>query len=211
MKSAFDFFDKIYYINLDHRVDRQEHMQGIFKQLGISERVERVPGIIANPPILGCGKAHLQCIQEGLSAKADNIFVFEDDCMLDNYNDDKFKISINDMMRSYPTWDMIYLGGDSRKPLEKKTVNLNRCWFSLAHSYGISSKGMEKINSLLPKSLEKIKPGKKGWRRFNRYHHDHWYWQNLETYCTSPLMTKQIDSYSDIESKERETNNRDWG
>jgi hypothetical protein len=207
---SFNFFDKIFYINLDHREDRRDHMFGVFSRLGILDRVIRVPGIVADPPILGCGLAHLQCIREGIFAKAKNIFVFEDDVMLDGYDHSIFQAAIDDMVH-YPEWDMIYLGGDSRKPLERVTDNLNRCWFSLAHSYGVSSNGMEKINSQLSKSLEKIKPGKKGWRRFNRYHHDHWYWQNLETFCTSPLMTKQIDSYSDIERKERSTDNRDWG
>ena len=209
-KTAFDFFDQIYYINLDHRDDRRTHMIEVFKDLGILDRVHRVPGIIKDPPILGCGQAHLQCILEGISSNADNIFVFEDDVELDEYQDDIFKGALSDMISKFPDWDLIYLGGDSRKDPQPRTKNLNRCWFSLAHSYGVSLKGMKTISQKLPNSLNKIKPGKKGWRRSDRFHHDHWYWQNLETYSTVPLMTKQINSYSDIEKKIRVTENRNW-
>jgi len=41
--NPFDFFDKIYYINLDSRIDRREKMEEQLNKLGIT--AERFPAI----------------------------------------------------------------------------------------------------------------------------------------------------------------------
>ena len=41
MNNPFDFFEEIWCINLDHRIDRWELSQQEFEKLGIKERVQR--------------------------------------------------------------------------------------------------------------------------------------------------------------------------
>lgn len=41
MKNPFDYFDKIYCINLDSRTDRWERTQTEFEKVGIENRVTR--------------------------------------------------------------------------------------------------------------------------------------------------------------------------
>ena len=43
-EEAFDYFDKIFCINLDSRPDRWELAQSEFDKVGILDRVERVSG-----------------------------------------------------------------------------------------------------------------------------------------------------------------------
>ena len=43
MKNPFDYFDKIYCINLDYRTDRWEQVQNEFEKIGIENKVIRVP------------------------------------------------------------------------------------------------------------------------------------------------------------------------
>tara|TARA_Y100001933_G_scaffold265198_1_gene336818 strand:- start:3881 stop:4603 length:723 start_codon:yes stop_codon:yes gene_type:complete len=43
MKNPFDYFDKIYCINLDSRADRWEQVQTEFEKIGIENKVIRVP------------------------------------------------------------------------------------------------------------------------------------------------------------------------
>ena len=45
MKNPFDFFEKIYCINLDHRHDRWEECCKIFNEYGMSDKVERFSAI----------------------------------------------------------------------------------------------------------------------------------------------------------------------
>lgn len=53
MKNPFDYFDKIYCINLDSRPDRWELAQKEFKKIGILDRVERFSACIGKEIVNG--------------------------------------------------------------------------------------------------------------------------------------------------------------
>jgi GR25 family glycosyltransferase involved in LPS biosynthesis len=78
-----DKIDKIYYINLDYRTDRNEQFsQQIathFKDGILESRIERFPAIKHNHGLLGCSMSHLEVIKKAKADGARYVLVFEDD------------------------------------------------------------------------------------------------------------------------------------
>jgi GR25 family glycosyltransferase involved in LPS biosynthesis len=75
--------DKIYYINLDHRIDRRTEIEhefaSHFRSTILEHRVERFPAIKHNQGLLGCSISHLEVIKRAKANGAKYIIVFEDD------------------------------------------------------------------------------------------------------------------------------------
>jgi GR25 family glycosyltransferase involved in LPS biosynthesis len=75
--------DKIYYINLEHRIDRKEQFEKQitthFANSILESRIERFPAIKHNQGLLGCSMSHLEVIKKAKLTCARYIIVFEDD------------------------------------------------------------------------------------------------------------------------------------
>jgi hypothetical protein len=70
--------DAIYYINLDHRTDRNESILNQLAPFNHSNII-RVPGVIARFGAIGCGLAHIECIQRFIKSSFQNCLILEDD------------------------------------------------------------------------------------------------------------------------------------
>lgn len=75
--------DKIYYINLDHRIDRRTEIEhefsSHFRGTILEHRIERFPAIKHTLGLLGCSISHLEVIKRAKANGAKYIIVFEDD------------------------------------------------------------------------------------------------------------------------------------
>jgi GR25 family glycosyltransferase involved in LPS biosynthesis len=77
--------DAIYYINLDHRVDKRQHMETnvfpYFQQdkLNLADRIERFPAILHPNGAIGCSLSHIAVARKAKSAGARYYIVLEDD------------------------------------------------------------------------------------------------------------------------------------
>jgi glycosyl transferase family 25 len=80
-----DNIDHVYYINLDHRNDRNIQFLGevenMFKGGILENRIERFPAIENSNGALGCSMSHLAIIKDAKTKGYRNIIVFEDDFM----------------------------------------------------------------------------------------------------------------------------------
>lgn len=76
-----EHIEKIYYINLDHRLDRRDQFLNEMARFGISpEKIERVSGIYNKEfGILGCGLSHKKAIETFLASNYKTCMIFEDD------------------------------------------------------------------------------------------------------------------------------------
>ena len=139
------FFDKIFYINIDSRTDRNELMIDNFKRFGITN-YERVSGIKfdtlpdkylyrnfinSNSKYtlgqLGCREAHVNCIKLAKERGYKNVFILEDDIQfLQNPND---ILTYNSPILE--NWDMLYFGGLIEQYFRNQIV--------MAHAYCVNS------------------------------------------------------------------------
>jgi len=75
------YVDAIYYINLDHRTDRNEECLAEFQKMGISsEKIVRIPAIRKEGQgDLGCSLSHIKALETFLASPHQNCIVLEDD------------------------------------------------------------------------------------------------------------------------------------
>lgn len=164
MDNPFDFFDKIFYINLDSRVDRREFMESQFIKYNIE--AERFPAVnitkeenenlIKNgcvfydsdrpeyaPRIKSCTISHLHVLLKAKMMMYKNYLVLEDDSLFDDNIVEELQKSIEDLKNK--NWDIFYLGCN---PLEyyKDTDNLGRVIRTLTtHAFAVNQKFYDTI------------------------------------------------------------------
>jgi GR25 family glycosyltransferase involved in LPS biosynthesis len=144
MDNPFDFFDKIFYINLDSRTDRRKLMEEQFQRFGI--KAERFPAVSLTkednddlvargckfydderpeyaPRIKSCTLSHLTILFRAKIMNYKNILIFEDDAVIDEGVFENLSKCIIDLEKV--DWGIFYLGCN---PLEyfKETEYLGR-------------------------------------------------------------------------------------
>ena len=165
MSNPFDFFDKVFCINLDNRKDRWEKCLGKFALLGIEGKVERFSALTLShltdiaPKTrgrAGCALSHATILRKASELKLNNYLVLEDDFDL-CYSPDECLRSLQLSQEELPKeWNIFYLGGNLTDeygifPLEKFTNNLfklNSC--HTTHSLAVNSNFYETLNKELP-------------------------------------------------------------
>lgn len=147
--TAFDFFDKIFYINLDRRDDRREHVENEFDKIHVLDKVERVPGYgIPGDSAGGCFLSHAKCVQIAKSRRYRNILIFEDDISFINHDiiTDTIINSTRDLIDVDPTWDLFYIGGDlcgKSRLVTENLIKVNKMWCT--QGYAINHTCYDKI------------------------------------------------------------------
>jgi hypothetical protein len=191
IQEAFNYFDAIYVINLDSRPDRLTRVMSSFADLGISDRVERFPGIVPTEGsgALGCLMSHVAIIEQAKTKGLKNVLIFEDDVQFLNIE------SIAPAVEQLSTkkWALYYLGYNSHSPLNKVTPNLlklAKCYSTHAIAYNSSIFDLI-IASFDSKKIKLI---------------DVWLSENVQSRfnCLGnyPIAATQFSNYSDIEKKE---------
>jgi len=197
MKNPFDFFDEIYCINLDNRIDRWKHAQKEFDKVGIKDRVIRFSAIKEDDGRLGIIKSNLGIVKLAKKKKLKNVLVFEDDVefIVDNPLEVLSK-SIDDIGNL--NWSLFYLGANTHN----KLIKIKKHLILLKNSFAVHSMAYnENIYDVFIQKYDGVKM---------LYKHsdilDVFLAQEIqEKYIclmVNPMMTSQINSYSDIEKCE---------
>lgn len=212
MSNPFDFFEKIYCINLDHRTDRWQECCDIFNQYNIINKVERFPAIQYKHQDsryskamgqLGCSASHFEITRNALERNLENYLVLEDDF----YFLDKPEIlfnKLNNSLKQLPLdWNMFYLGANLDSsyglyPIEKYSENLlklNSC--HTTHAFSVNKNLYEKI---LEKSLFRI-PIEEWYKKYSVI--DVYFSKEIlkhnKCFISNPLLSLQKAGFSNIE------------
>jgi hypothetical protein len=136
---SWSFFDKIYCISLDKRIDRREQAKKQFADQGFLERVEFV--VVAKHPTNqeeGIYLSHMKCLKKGIDSGAQNILVFEDDVFFDRFDPHVLQRAC-EYLQKLPRWNGFFLGCmiDGSKSTDEK--NLKKITHrTLAHAYALN-------------------------------------------------------------------------
>ena len=108
--NKYNFFDKIYCINLKYRKDRYNSSLNTFKKL----KINNIKYFIANKHPkggrYGCFDSHIKIIYNAYINNYNYILIFEDDVKIAKYyNNILLNKSIN-FMKNNNNWDIFYLG-----------------------------------------------------------------------------------------------------
>jgi len=138
MNNPFDFFDRIFCINLDSRPDRWERCLDQFKIFGIDDKVQRFSAIKivdqnneSNKFLgrCGCSLSHFEICKIAKKENLKNYLVLEDDFEI-NLDKNSLFDNLDKSIKELPEdWDILYLGGNLTNeygvyPIEKYSKNL---------------------------------------------------------------------------------------
>jgi len=205
---GINYFDKIFYINLDHRKDRKEKLLKQLKKLDVKqEKIIRIPAIL---DLLngqrGCALSHIKALDLAIEKNLKNILILEDDC---EFVQPKFSINslIKYFFQNIQKWDVFFLGSDIAQFEKTKYEKINRILKSyLAHAYAVNRHYMETLKKCFEESYFLLKKEVFFNQKFDFAIDKHWnYLQKKDKwYMLNSLIAKQSMSYSDIEKIEKE-------
>lgn len=196
---CLDDVKNVFYINLEHRTDRKEHVEEELTKVGL--KGTRFNAIRMENGAIGCSMSHLKILQDALKNKLDHVLIVEDDISF--LQPDIFKNQINRFFeRNDNKWDVILLAGNNIPPYEEvddTCIKVTRCqtttgYLVNGHYINILAQNVKMgLTNLINKPKEK-----------HKYAIDR-FWFVLQGaskwYLITPLTVVQREDYSDIEKK----------
>ncbi len=189
------YFDKIYYINLERRPDRNEQCIEELNKYNINaERFDAVDYKKLNLklPWMGCLLSNLEVIKHSKEKGFNSILILEDDILFN----DKLEELFNEYITQVPdNWDMLYLSGNHNQHCGYHSnyisENVIKCTLTYStHSFAIKSSVYDLIIDYLTNNQTQPVDV--------LYTHI----QNIcNAYSLSPGLTSQRVGFSDIENK----------
>ena len=135
----WSFFDKIYCISIDTRIDRRTEAKKQFSQVGLLERVEFV--LVkkhTDNPEKGIFESHICCLEKGLQAGAQHILIFEDDVLIRNFQSNAL-VEAGTFLKNTPDWNAFFLGAIISKMQKTDTRSVVNIQFRCrAHAYALN-------------------------------------------------------------------------
>jgi hypothetical protein len=196
MVNLTKYFDKIYVINLDRRLDRYDSFKKEMSKYGI-ENVERFSAIdgstlVNNTSLLsgeiGVLQSHLEIIKKCKEDNLKNVLILEDDVYFLNEI-----LKLDNYMSLVPNdWDFIYFGGNHvygtpPEIINEKIIRLN---YTVAlQCVAINNSMFDVIEAVLPKMKKQV----------DGYYAD--LHKTFNAYGFYPSMAKQIAGFSDIQNR----------
>ena len=187
-----------FYINLDSRPDRKQHVE---RQLGIiGINAQRFKAIKLQNGAMGCSMSHLKLIE---TAKANNwphILVVEDDILFTNPS--LFIQQCNKFLSTHKEFDVALISGNNVPPyreIDDTCVQVTKCQ---------TTTGYLVQNHYFDTLIQNYKMGIQNLMREPENHRIYAidkFWFNLQAihkwYLIIPLTVTQREDYSDIEKR----------
>lgn len=202
-----DNIDVIYYINLDHRKDRQTEFLDEMAKMGVPlSKLVRIPGVYKpGQGDLGCSQSHCNAMKTFLDSSYTNCIVFEDDFMFVQTKDIVEK-TISLFISSKIPYDVCMLSSNTISSTDTDKTFLKKVISAQTTSGYLVSKQFAPtlLNNYLEgsKLLEESYSQGKGDHIQGPYCVDQ-YWKRLQSdakwFVYEPKLGKQRDSVSDIQ------------
>ena len=197
--------DAILYINLAHRIDRNEHiLNEIHKLCKDDSKIHRIDAIQKDPGILGCGYSHIKTLQYALDHPEWNtVLILEDDFTFKSDSSVEILTNIEMLFNYCNDFNILFLSHNHNKIKYKDThlpflkkVNYSQT----ASSYIIKRDYIQTLlNNMSNGVNDMITNG------IQHYNCIDVYWTRLmplgKWYTIYPAIGYQYENYSDIEKK----------
>ena len=180
-----------FYINLEHRKERDLITRQELKKLGI-KKPNRFNAITHEIPLVGCALSHIACLEKAKELGWDYVIVFEDDLKIEGKNSLLSKFNKYIKM----DFDVLYLGCWNYLPPEKINNDLAKVVRAVCnHAYIVKQHYYDTFLQNLKEGIEwKLKEDIRD-NNIDEYHYklqekDNWY-------CITPIHITQRDGWSD--------------
>jgi len=193
----------VFYINLEHRKDRKEHVESQLKSVGITE-FERFNAVKLSNGRVGCSMSHLQCLKLAKERNYDHLMICEDDTTF--LNPTLFKNQINTFFQNIniniKKWDVLLLGGNNvppYQPIDDTCIRVSHCQTTTC--YLVQNHYFDTLIANIKEGIQHLMREPDN----HRYYAIDMYWLQLQKkdiwLLIVPLSVIQKEDYSDIEQR----------
>lgn len=185
----WEFIDKVVYINLDKRPDRNEHMKKMTSTFG--DKVIRFEAIEDTHGYLGCARSHIGLLELAIQENWKNVLVLEDDAEWNNLEENYERLE----RLSTLDYDILLLGGVAVIKDNNDKVYSSQT----TASYLIQNHYYQTLLANFKEAYECLKREGYGMFAIDQY------WKQLQKkdkwyIVSNPCMIYQKPDYSDIEN-----------
>jgi glycosyl transferase family 25 len=187
-----------FYINLDIRPDRKEHVEKQMKLIGID--VQRFEAIKMKNGAIGCSLSHLKLIETAKKNNWDHILIVEDDILFTK--PDIFINQFNNFLSNHKDFDVVIVSGNNMPPyinIDDTCVQVRKC--QTTTGYLVRNHYYDKLINNYREGLNLLMREPNN----HRIYAIDKYWFNLQAvdkwFLIIPLTVTQRDDYSDIEKR----------
>jgi glycosyl transferase, family 25 len=157
--NIFNKFDKIFYINLNHREDRKKQILNQLSKMDIPiNKIYRIDAVHEKyNGHIGCAKSHIKTLEYAKKNNYKTVAVFEDDFVFTESKEIVFK-RINDFLNNFDgKWDVIQLTAVYKKLTDIKYEDIKKVErASTSSAYIINSRFYDKLINILKESVKKM-------------------------------------------------------
>jgi glycosyl transferase family 25 len=187
----------IFYINLEHRTDRKEHVEKELLKIGFKE-AQRFNAIKMENGAIGCSMSHLRILQDAQKNNLDHILIVEDDISF--LDPELFKNQLNSFFETHKNnWDVVLLAGNNMPPyknIDDTCIQVSRC--QTTTGYIVNGHYIKTLLQNVKIGLTHLinKPTEHAKYAIDKY----WFilQQLYKWYLIVPLTVVQREDYSDI-------------
>ena len=196
MDNVFDFFDKMFCINLDERTDRWEVCKKEFEKIGILDKVERFSAVKDVDGRIGIIKSNLEIVKYAKKNNLNNVLVFEDDVeFITDDTQGNLQKSLDQIGKL--KWSLFYLGANTHNKLLKIKPNL----ILIKNSYAVHAMAYNK--SVYDRFIRKYRDIERITKHSDIL--DVYLAEEIQSkdvcLMTNPMLATQRNDYSDIEKR----------
>jgi glycosyl transferase family 25 len=187
-----------YYINLDSRPDRKQHIERQLDIIGI--KAERFKAIKLTNGALGCSMSHLKLLEMAKANNFPHILIVEDDLLFTNPS--LFVNKFTSFLKTHKAFDVVLVAGNNMLPfkvIDDTCIKVSQCqtttgYLVQQHYYDILIENYRTGIELLIKNQNEhiLYAIDKYWFSLQKMHN--WY-------LIIPLTVIQREDYSDIEKR----------
>lgn len=199
--NMFTDIKNVFYINLEHRLDRKEHIESELKKIGLSSTAQRFNAIRMENGAVGCSMSHLKILQNAVAQNMDHVLILEDDITF--LDPELFRNQFDTFLSRFGTnWDVILLAGNNMPPhlqIDDTCIKVSSC--QTTTGYLVNGHYISKL-------MENVKMGLHHLLRGPEKHLEYaidMFWKRLQNedqwFLITPPTVIQCDGYSDIEKK----------
>ncbi len=200
--NPFDKIDRVYFINLDDRVDRRYQLEQEFKRMNIDpKKIQRVPGVLAKIGAMGCSQAHLNVLLDCKKNGYRNCLVVEDDLTFKGTRQHTHG-QLHRLWSLGIKWDVVMFGSHT---IEYEKTDFS---FLLRVFRGQTTSGYLVNGHYLDTLIENFQTGLAKLQAVGTHFTEFCidvYWRTLQKkdlwFTFHPVLAYQRDSYSDIEKR----------
>ena len=192
------YIDKIFYINLDRRLDRRAEIEGELSRMGLSG--ERFPAIEHVKGYIGCSLSHLELIKIAKQREYKNVLILEDDFQF-SLSKEKLEKNMTTFFESNLSYDLVMLAYNGKPNPESSNGTVSKVNNAATTAgYLVHTKVYDALIGNYESGIKKLieTDNHRGWAIDK-----HWrsLLKNKEWYLFNERMGKQRKSYSDIEKR----------